>query len=89
MFSCTLALGRLATAPARSGPRAGRAGGATPGPALAPGRFAKAGQARLAYGRSPRLVDVPGFELAVTEPDACARKFLQNQFSFLWKMCDL
>ena len=51
MFSCTdLALGRLATgstAPARSGPRARRAGGATPGPAHAPGRFANAGQARL------------------------------------------
>ena len=49
MFSCTLglALGRRATAPARSGPRARWAGGATPGPAHAPGRFAKAGQARL------------------------------------------
>ena len=48
MFSCTdLALGRLATAPARSGPRARRAGGATPVPAHAPGRFANAGQARL------------------------------------------
>ena len=54
MFSCTLALGGLAiaTGPARSGrdrgPRARRAGGATPDPAHAPGRFAKAGQARLA-----------------------------------------
>ena len=57
MFSCTLALGRRATAPARSGPRARRAGGATPGPARAPGRFAKAGQARLRW-----IVDLPGFE---------------------------
>ena len=45
MFSCTRALGRLATAPARNGLRARRAGGATPGPAHAPGRFAKAGRA--------------------------------------------
>ena len=57
MFSCTLALGRRATAPARSGPRARRAGGATPGPAHAPGYFAKAGQARLRW-----TVDLPGFE---------------------------
>ena len=48
MFSCTLALGRLATAPARSGhERDELAGGATPGPAHASGCFAKAGQARL------------------------------------------
>ena len=64
-----VSIGRLAsaTAPARNGPRSRRAGGATLGPAHAPGRFAKAGHAgaRLAYagyGQSPRQVDLPGFE---------------------------
>ena len=51
MFSCTFALGRIATAPARAAievhERDELAGGATPGPAHAPGGFAKAGQARL------------------------------------------
>ena len=93
MFSCTLALGRLATAPAHAAVEstsARRAGGATPGPAHAPGRFAKAGQARL---RSISAASWSTGVWAVTEPDACVqselRKFLQNQFSFLWKMCDL
>ena len=90
MFSCTLALGRLPSYCASvqpNDPRSRRAGGATPGPAHAPGRFAKAGHAgaRLAYSRSPRRVDLPGV-WAVAEPDACARSelrnFLQNQFSF-------
>ena len=61
MFSCTLALGRLATAPARSGhERDDLAGGATPGPAHARGVLRRLD--RLAYGRSLRLVDLPGFE---------------------------
>ena len=90
MFSCTLALGRLATAPARSGrgPRARRAGGATPSPAHAPGRFAKAGQARL------RSISAAGWSIGVwagTEPAFGARfelrKFLQNQFSFFCGKC--
>ena len=79
MFSCTLALGRRATAPARSGPRARRAGGATPGPAHAPGRFAKAGQARLRW-----IVGSTGV-WAVTEPDACAPSELRKFLHFVQK----
>ena len=78
MFSCPLGTSYCASAP-----RARRAGGAIPGPTHAPGRFAKAGQARL------RSISADSWSTgvwAVTEPDACARselqKFLRNQFSF-------
>ena len=90
--SCSHALLRLvrrrATAPARSGPRARRAGGATPGLAHAPGHFAKSGQARL---RSISEASWSTKVWAVTEPDACARSelgnFLQNQFSSFCGNC--
>ena len=56
-----------------------RAGGAMPDPAHVPGRFAKAGQPR------PRSISAASWSTgvwAVTEPDACTRSELRNQFSF-------
>ena len=97
MFSCTdLALGRLATACASARcPRARRAGGATPGPAHAPGRFPNAGQARLrSISAAIRLVDLPlsGFEQWQSRTlalDPNFESFFKINFPFLWKMCDL
>ena len=84
MFSCTLALGRRATAPARSGPRARRAGGAMPGPAV-PRALCEG------WTGSPTVDSWSTWVWAVTELDACARselrKFLQNQFSFFCGKC--
>ena len=62
MSSCTLALGRLATAPARSGRVHERDELVGPRPALPMPRGALRRLDRPAYGRSPRLVDLPGFE---------------------------
>ena len=99
MFSCTLglALGRRATAPARSGHERDRAmsWGPRPRPARPMPRGALRRLDRLAYagyGRSPRLVDLPGFEqwqswtLAL---DPNFESFFKINFPFLWKMCDL
>ena len=82
------ALGRLATAP-----RARRAGGATPGPAHAPGRFAKAGQARLrSISAASWSTAIPGFEQWQSRTlalDPNFESFFKINFPFLWKMCDL
>ena len=89
MFSCTLGTSYCASAP-----RARQSGGAVPGPAHAPGRFAKAGQSRL------RSISAASWSVgvwAVTEPDACRtlaldpnfESFFEINFPFLSKMCDL